>query len=414
MDFLTLSQLNRLISKEIENAFPEVYWLMAETSDVRVSNRHCYLEFVEKNPKNNNIIAKARAYIWANTFEILRPYFEEKTGQSFTSGLKILVKVSVEFHPVYGYGLNIYDIDPTYTLGDLQRRRQEILNQLEEEGILTLNKELEMPLLPQRIAVISSLTAAGYEDFLKHLQSNSYGFVFYTHLFPAIMQGEQTESSIISALDRIFENQEKFDVVIIIRGGGASSDLASFDSYLLAVNCAQFPLPIITGIGHERDETVLDFIANQRAKTPTAVADLLVSYAYEFTQRLEEYETGIINAAYSTLEMRTSELQRIETSLSYLSTNWIETQKSQLDIYKLKIQNAVLKMLSDKELELDGKRTFFKLSSPEYILSKGYSITLKDGKSIKSSDILHTGDEIETVFSKGRVKSIVKAGNKSS
>jgi len=387
MDFLTLSQLNTLIGEEVQNAFPDTYWVIAETSDVRLNkNGHCYLEFIEKRPTDGSIIAKARGYIWSNVFGLLRPYFETKTGQAFVSGIKVLVKVSVEFHPLYGYGLNIYDIDPTYTLGDMQRHRQEILDRLEEEGVLSLNKELEMPLLPQRIAVISSPTAAGYEDFLDHLLNNPSGVVFYPHLFPAIMQGEQTESSVIAALDAIFEYRNRFDVVVILRGGGSTSDLSSFDTYDLAAHCAQFPLPIITGIGHERDDTVLDFVAYHRAKTPTAVANYLID---ELCARAQ----AICDTKY-----RLSQgVQRI------LSEQYLLLTSLQTDLQKGRRQ-----FIQGEENKLKGKDDFFKLSSPEYILSKGYSITTKAGKPIKSSQSLIPGDTIETLLYEGKVASVVE------
>jgi exodeoxyribonuclease VII large subunit len=407
MDFLSLSQLNNQLSSEIKNAFPETYWVVAETSDVRVSSRHCYLEFIEKNPRTNAIIAKAKGYIWSNVFEMLRPYFEQNTGRMFDSGLSVLVKVSVDIHPVYGYGLTVYDIDPTYTLGDLQSQRQKILRRLEEEGVLTLNKELEIPMLPQRIAVISSSTAAGYEDFLNHLTNNRFGYIFYPKLFPAIMQGEQTEVSIISALDKIYEYKELFDVVVIIRGGGAASDLASFDSYLLATNCAQFPLPIITGIGHERDDTVLDFIANHRAKTPTAVADFLIDCVEETAAGLFECRSKITEDAQAFLKTTFTNLQVFSSRLPLLAHTLIENKKSKIAISRLQIQNLTRQMLYAQHSLLKEKESFFRLSSPKYILDKGFSITLKNGKAVKSAKELLEGDMIETLLAEGKIASTV-------
>ena len=410
MNFLTLSQLNNLISEEIQFAFPDTYWLMAETSDVRLNkNGHCYLEFIEKKASDNSLIAKARAYIWSNVFQMLCPYFEAKTGQAFVSGIKVLVKVSVEFHPVYGYGLNVCDIDPTYTLGDMQRRRQEILDRLEKEGVLSLNKELEMPLLPQRIAVISSPTAAGYEDFLDHLSNNPSGFIFYPHLFPAVMQGDQTESSIIAALNTIYEHRDRFDAVVILRGGGAASDLASFDTYDLAANCAQFPIPIITGIGHERDDTVLDFIACHRAKTPTAAADYLVECLEAVETELQETESNIIYATHRMLERATIAIRQMEYSLPTAIQNMLEKQSLMLASLQTGLQKGQKQFIVSEENKLKEKEAFFKLSSPEYILSKGYSITMKAGKAVKSSQVLIPGDKVETIFYEGRVSSIVVA-----
>ena len=306
---LTLFDLNALVRRSLEQCLPDEYWIQAELSDVRSnSTGHCYLEFIQKDSRSNNLIAKARGMIWGNIFRLLKPYFEEATGQMFGSGIKVLVKVTVQFHELYGYSLTVLDIDPTYTLGDMARRRREILQQLEEEGVLTLNKELEMPLLPQRIAVISSATAAGYGDFCHQLQHNSRGFFFYTELFPAMMQGNQVEESVLSALDRVNARLGDFDVVVIIRGGGATSDLSGFDTYLLAAACAQFPLPIITGIGHERDDTVLDSVAHTRVKTPTAAAELLINRMDEATDQLEYLSTRLREGASAFLERESGRL----------------------------------------------------------------------------------------------------------
>jgi len=407
MDFLTLSQLNSRVGKEMKNAFPATNWVMAETSDVRINNGHCYLELIEKNQTGTGLIAKAKAYIWANTFELLKPYFEQTTGHFFTSGLKILINVSVEFHPVYGYGLNIYDIDPNYTLGDLQARRQTILRQLDEEGILNLNKELEMPFLSQRIAVISSATAAGYEDFCRHLADNRQGFIFYPCLFSAAMQGEHTGSSIISALEKIFFYKELFDVVVIIRGGGATSDLSAFDSYELAANCAQFPLPIITGIGHERDDTVLDFIAFHRAKTPTAVADYLIEQMEETASALYSCQENVRNNTVALIESFSEKLKILSAHIPYYAKNLLETKKTSLEMLRMKIRNSFLQFILFQESGIKEKESFFRLSSPEYILTKGYSITLKNGKAVKSAKELLKDDILETIFAKGKIKSIV-------
>jgi exodeoxyribonuclease VII large subunit len=408
MEYITLSQLNLLIREEIGNAFPDTYWIIAETSDVRLNqNGNCYLEFIEKKEPGNNIIAKARGYIWANTYRMLKPYFEEKTGQSFVSGLKVLVKIAVDFHPLYGYGLNVCDIDPAYTAGDMQQHRKQILNRLEKEGILSLNKELEMPLLPQRIAVITSPTAAGYEDFMNHLANNKHGFVFYTHLFPSVMQGEQTEKTIINALNRIYEYRELFDLVVIIRGGGATSDLASFDTFALAANCAQFPLPIITGIGHERDDTVLDYVSNYRAKTPTAAADYLSTCLEDAFSALRATQTNLIAAAKRIPDASFEKMQQLIHHLHVYAYNYIEKQNGTLDLINDNLHQCLRRFLLSEETKLKEKASFFKLSSPQYILSKGYSITLKDGKAVKSTQSLQEGDSIETILMEGKFGSTV-------
>jgi Exonuclease VII, large subunit len=396
-----------MVQEKIKESFPSTYWLLAETSDVRINNKHCYLEFIEKNETSNSLVAKARGYIWSSTFEMLKPYFERTTGQTFVSGIKVLIKVSVEFHPMYGYSLNVWDIDPSYTLGDMQLKRQAILKQLDDEGVLRLNKELQLSELPQRIALISSPTAAGYEDFQKQLSDNSYGFTFYSHLFPAIMQGEQTEKSIIAALDKIYRHKDSFDAVAIIRGGGAASDLAAFDSYLLAANCAQFPLPIIVGIGHERDETVLDFVAFHKEKTPTAVAEYFIGLSRQFFEKLVYSQNVITDASIRLLEESRFHLKRLETYFPLIANNLIEKKKGNLDVLQIELKNGCRRFLSFKESSLKEKEAFMKLSSPDYILAKGYSITLKDGKAIKSSGQLKKGDTIETILKDGRIESAI-------
>jgi len=405
-EFLSLSQLNNLISSTFQEIFTESFWVMAETSDVREnSTGHCYLELIEKDAKNNAIIAKSRAYIWANTFRSLRSAFEQQTGRKFVSGLKILVRAFVEFHPVYGFGLNICDIDANYTLGDLQAQRLKILKQLENEGIINLNRELEIPDLPQRIAVISSSTAAGYEDFIRHLNENSEGFVFYPRLFPALMQGEQTASSIIAALDKIFIYRELFDIAVIIRGGGASSDLSSFDDYELAANCAQFPLPIITGIGHERDDTVLDFVAAHRAKTPTAVADFLITKMEESAETLFDCQTTITNGASQILEIADTKLLGLISRLPLAAKYLIETRQAEVFNFPRKLSLTLDQIFTNKQLIINAKEEFFRLSSPDYVLAKGYSITTKNGKTIRSATELAEGDFIETQLANGKIGS---------
>jgi exodeoxyribonuclease VII large subunit len=354
------------------------------------------------------MVAKSRGNIWNHTFRILKPYFEQATGQAFVSGIKVLVKVSIDFHELYGYSLTVLDIDPSYTLGDIQRQRQLILRQLAEEGVLDLNKELPFPLFPQRVAVISSATAAGYGDFLNQLEHNPSGFVFYPKLFPAMMQGEKIEDSVITALNRIYASKELFDVVVIIRGGGATSDLHGFDSYLLAANCAQFPLPVITGIGHERDETVLDYVANKRAKTPTAVAAFLIDWVMETWSELEEIHQNILDFYGEMLVLQKHRLQssayRLQTNTSIL----LEKYKASLQLYQTHIRNVSTQLIERKKHGLAVHEQFLQLSSPQHVLSRGYSVTLKDGKTVKSADVLQEGDTIQTIFSSGKVESIVQ------
>lgn len=406
---ISLYELNNLVRGVIANTFSQSFWIRAEMSDVRVAqNGHCYLEFIEKDSKNRNIIAKARGSIWANVFRLLKAYFESETGQAFSSGLKVLVQVSVEFHELYGYSLNVHNIDPTYTLGDQARNRALILKQLEEEGVLTLNKELELPTITNRIAVISSPTAAGYEDFCNQLENNPDGFVFYTHLFPAIMQGERTEESIISALDRVYEHADKFDTVIIIRGGGATSELSSFDSYLLAANCAQFPLPVITGIGHERDDTVLDIVAHTRAKTPTAVAELLIKRIQSVAINMYELQEAIITSTNRKITEESVSLNTLATHFSYLTKDYTKDQLNKISVFTERLKSLTKKVIVDEKHRLTNQEQFLKLISPENILKKGYTLTIRDNKIVKNSAELKEGDTITNRFFDGDVISIVK------
>lgn len=406
---ISLYELNNLVRGVIANTFSQSFWILAEMSDVRVAqNGHCYLEFIEKDSKNRNIIAKARGSIWANVFRLLKAYFESETGQAFSSGLKVLVQVSVEFHELYGYSLNVHNIDPTYTLGDQARNRALILKQLEEEGVLTLNKELELPTITNRIAVISSPTAAGYEDFCNQLENNPDGFVFYTHLFPAIMQGERTEESIISALDRVYEHADKFDAVIIIRGGGATSELSSFDSYLLAANCAQFPLPVITGIGHERDDTVLDIVAHTRAKTPTAVAEFLIKRIQSAAINMYELQEAIITSTNRKITEESVSLNTLATHFSYLTKDYTKDQLNKISVFTERLKSLTKKVIVDEKHRLTNQEQFLKLISPENILKKGYTLTIRDNKIVKNSAELKEGDTITNRFFDGDVISIVK------
>lgn len=406
---LSLYELNNLVRGVIADTFSQRFWIRAEMSDVRCNqNGHCYLEFIEKDSNNKTIIAKARGSIWSNVFRMLKAYFESETGQAFASGLKVLVQVSIEFHELYGYSLNVHDIDPSYTLGDQAKNRALIIKQLEEEGVLDLNKELALAKIADRIAVISSPTAAGYEDFCNQLTNNKDGFIFYNKLFPAIMQGDRTEQSIIAALDRIYENIDKFDAVVIIRGGGATSDLSSFDSYLLAANCAQFPLPIITGIGHERDDTVLDIVAHTRAKTPTAVAEFLIKHIYESASELIDIQDSIIFETNKRLIEEATILNTLVTKYSYIIKDRTKDQLNKLDIISEKIKNAAIRVLQDQKHILESKEQYIEHNSPENILKKGYTLTLSGKKIIKSKAGVKKGDNIVTRFADGEVESLVK------
>jgi len=406
---LSLHELNGLVKRSIRSCLPDTYWVQAELSDVRTNySGHCYLEFIQKDAKGNNLIAKARGTIWSNVFKMLKPYFEQETGQMFTSGIKVLVEVSVEFHELYGYSLTVLDIDPTYTVGDMERKRREILRQLEEEGVIDLNKELEMPMLPQRVAVISSATAAGYGDFCNQLANNPRGYGFHTQLFPAIMQGERVEESIIAALDAIYVQLEQWDVVVIIRGGGATSDLSGFDTYGLASNCAQFPLPIITGIGHERDDTVLDMVAHTRVKTPTAAAEFLIAKMDKCADVLDEMSARLMEGVRSRLLWEHQRMERLKQRIPSAVYKRIADAKYGLLTAQRDLQMASRQFLSFRKHRLELLQQRLNDALPEKQLARGYSITLKDGKAVKDASALKEGDKLVTVLHRGRIESEVK------
>ena len=406
---LSLYELNGLVKRTIRDRMSETYWVQAELSDVRSNySGHCYLEFIQKDASGNNLIAKARGTIWSNIYKMLKPYFEQETGQAFASGIKVLVRVSVDFHELYGYSLTVLDIDPTYTVGDMERKRREILRLLEEEGVIDLNKELEMPVLPQRIAVISSATAAGYGDFCNQLSNNPRGYGFHTELFPAIMQGERVEESIIAALDAIYARLEAFDVVVIIRGGGATSDLSGFDTYELAANCAQFPLPIITGIGHERDDTVIDSIAHTRVKTPTAAAAFLVACMDQVADRLDNLSFRLQQGVRNRLLWEHRRIEGLKQRIPSAVYKRISDAKYGLLAANRDLQMATRQFLSMKKHRLELLLQRLNDALPEKQLARGYSITLKNGKAVKDASALKEGDTLVTLLYKGKVESVIK------
>ncbi|MDR2385305.1 MAG: exodeoxyribonuclease VII large subunit [Tannerella sp.] len=405
---MSLSELNCLVKTAVYEMLPETYWIRAEISDVRInsSSGHCYLEFVEKDEKSNQISAKARGTIWVRNFQIIKPYFEQETRQPFISGIKVLVNVSVEFHELYGYSLNVSDIDPSYTLGDMMRKRNEIIERLKKEGIFTLNKELPFPILPQQIALITSPTAAGYEDFTHQLATNEQGFQFYIKLFPALMQGEKTEESIISALEQIYPHKEKFDVVIIIRGGGSTSELSSFDSYRLAANCAQFPLPIVTGIGHERDETVLDLVANVRLKTPTAVATFLIECIENEAERLDNW-ISFLTLIPDFLHSENEKISNISVLIGHNAELYLLSKRKLLDEFYVSLKHNVSDFILESNRLIEFKEQYILLVSPENVLKRGYSLTFKNGKIVKRAKELTVNDEIIIKFADGEKTGII-------
>ena len=431
VNHLSLYELNSLVRDVISMSLPDSYWVEAELSEAREGyGGHCYMELIEKDERSNTPIAKAHASCWRNRWMLLKPQFERVTGQRIHAGMKVLLKVHAQFHENYGFSWIVDDIDPTYTMGDMARKRMEIIQTLKEEGVFDLQKELKLPMFCQRIAVISSATAAGYGDFCNQLADNGYGLQFTTALFAATMQGEGVEQSVISALNRINEEWENWDCVVIIRGGGATSDLSGFDTLALAENVANFPLPIITGIGHERDESVLDMISFQRVKTPTAAAAFLVDHLTEVYARIEDAQEAIVNYVKRRLQVERMKFERLSSQIPTLFSLVKVRQSNRLDqllnrlkvkaeripadgLHRLEMLDARLKEPVARKLERELHRIDMLsqraiAQDPERLLSRGYSITLKDGKSIKDASQLKAGDEIETRFAKGVAKAVVK------
>ena len=432
---LTLYELNHLVKDVLESEMPDEYWVEAELSECRESKGHCYMELIQKDERSATPIAKASAKCWVSKWMLIRPYFERTTGQRLHAGMKVLLKVYPQFHEAYGFSWIVTDIDPTYTLGDMARKRQEIIRQLKEEGVFDLQKELQLPLFCQNIAVISSETAAGYGDFCNQLTDNPYGFLFHTQLFPAIMQGDGVEQSVINALEEIFDVQsslsDMFDCVVIIRGGGATSDMSGFDTLALAENVANFPIPIITGIGHERDESILDMVSYLRVKTPTAAAAFLIEHLKEVRDSIEDLQNRMIHCAQQKLSALNSNLSAIadviprlfsivktrqEARLNSLFSSLLSSiqqtilaQKSNLATFEQRIPMLIVdRRLTAEYHRLEMLEEKIKSLDPALLLRRGYSITLFKGKAVRDPLALKKGDEIETRIEKGIIKSIIK------
>ncbi len=405
---LSLSELNEVLKVSIKSAFLDVVWVRAEISELHENrNGHCYLELIEKSPENDAIVAKQKATIWKNNYNLLKPYFEESTGMALAVGMKVLLAVEPTFHSVYGLSLEVCDIDPAFTVGDMAMRRAEIIRRLTDEGVVDMNKELEMPIVPQRIAVISSATAAGFGDFCDQLQGNRFGYHFYVKLFAAIMQGERTEQSVIAALDQINEHIELFDAVAIIRGGGATSDLTAFDNYNMALHCAQFPLPIISGIGHQRDDSIVDLVAHTRVKTPTAAAEFLIDCVRQYDERIENAANEVSELVGEIMTENEQKLQRCVSRLSS-ARQQILRQENALSGIVFRLDKSAKNAISSAKNALSLIEKSLELSDPKTLLNRGYTLTTKNGKIVKSATELKTGETIETHFADGTIESIVR------
>lgn len=426
---ITLEEFTRRIADAVNGA-PELsgVWVTAETSDVRRSG-HCYLELVQKHPLTGEPVAKLRATIWRNALAQIDRAFQAATGERLASGMKVMVRVTASFHAAYGLSANITEIDPSYTLGDLMRRRLEILEQLKKDGILELNRQLEWPEVALRIAVISAPGAAGYGDFIHQLFTSPYRLDFKVQLFPAVMQGASTVPTVISALDRIAEHEDEWDCVVIIRGGGATTDLAAFDSYELASNIAQFPLPVIIGIGHERDVTVLDYVANMRVKTPTAAAEWLIGRGSEILARLDRLANDVYRLAsdmlagsreqlarigamlpglpYAALHSARMNLDRMAMSVSDTALGCIRPRLARLDVMDERLRTAAAGVIERQLNRLERIESLVNVLSPQATLARGYSITRVGGHAVTSVSQLLPGTIIHTTLPDGSVCSTV-------
>ena len=372
-------QIDEVLSVELA----ESYWVRAEIASL-TERGHCYMELVEK-ARNNSIAAKVRATCWSHVYHLLAAYFMNETGQSLSVGMQVLLQVEVSFHAVYGLSLNVLGIDPTFTLGDMARQRQQTIQRLQEDGVMDMQKALEMATLPRRIAVVSAADAAGYGDFCHQLESNNGGFLFRTRLFPAIMQGEQSPMSIIHALEAIAASAEDYDVVVIVRGGGASTDLRNFDDYSLAFHCANFPLPIIAGIGHTRDVSIVDMVAHTSVKTPTAAAEWLINCTQMQADKIGEWYMRLQRATQHAVSQQNNRLASLWQSLRFATQRRVQKQRLQLELWNKTIA----------------------LHSPERIYQMGYSLTTANGKIVKSIHDVKAGDELTTHTKDGVIRSEV-------
>ena len=423
---LPLHVLTQQIADVVNMAFASPVWIIAEVTDLRVAqNGHCYLQLIEKDPRTGQTLASVRAMVWANRWWLLRDSFLQQTGQTLQNGLRVMLQVQVSMHGQYGLSLQILDFDPSYTLGEMARRRIEIIRQLQADGIIDMNRELPFPTLPQRIAVISASEAAGFGDFCRQLHDNIYGLQFYTCLFPAIMQGQQTADSVISALERIYDYQHYFDLVVIIRGGGATVDLASFDSYDLASTVANFPIPVITGIGHDRDQNVLDRVAHTSVKTPTAAAALLIDAMSEQLRLIEGYYDTIIDSTKGRIEHERQRLTRctdairgtritlsqwlsrlviISQRIQMQTHQRIEREQDKLEHYEQAVQRHSRQRIEREQDKLEHFGQTIHMAQPDVILRRGFSITRLDGHAVKAASQVPPGAHLQIQTADGTLE----------
>lgn len=449
---LTLFELSETIQLTLHSAFSKNVWVVCEISELNVNrNGHCYLDLIDKDENSATLKARVRATIWASTYRMLRPFFESSTNRKLTAGLKVLLLCSVSYHPLYGLSLNVIDIDPAYTLGELESQRRATIEKLINEGVFDMNKELAIPVPPKRVAIISSGTAAGFQDFTNQLDDNPSGYKVEYKLFDAVVQGDQAESSVIAAISQIYYEVDKWDIVAIIRGGGSQVDLSCFDSYTVATNIAQFPIPVITGIGHEKDISVADMVANTRLKTPTAAAEFVLEKFDEanyflseavngFTQEAQnllnneklfilQYQNQLFPSIIQTLSAEQSwlngEVQKTEElvirrlmleqgsfslkihRVSSNSLNQIEKAKQFILNTTSKTRETALYKISKQLVNVEKREIRVESINPANVLKRGYSITLHNGKFLTSISKVNKGDKIKTIVMNGSIWSEV-------
>ncbi|MBO4842017.1 MAG: exodeoxyribonuclease VII large subunit [Bacteroidales bacterium] len=386
-DSIGLLALQEQVKNALDAQFSGMVWLRAEISELKQHpSGHCYLTLVEKDPASNALLAKASAVVWASSWRMIRPFFEAQTGRSLAPGMQVLVRVQVSYSALYGLSLTVYDIDPSFTVGELELARQRTLARLEAEGMFGMNALLELPPLPRRLAVITSETAAGWRDFRRQLSGNEYGFRFQLRLFPALMQGDAAPASIIAALDAVAAEEDAFDAVLILRGGGGAMDLVCFDDYELAVNVAQFPLPVLTAIGHDHDYHIIDRVAHTQLKTPTALADWLIDRFAAEAWRLDT----LLQRLH--LAVRTHALARTAA----------------LDALKIKILHAAQDRHAEALHRLDKIEQRLDAINPRRALERGFLIALKDGRRADSAAAYQPGDRLSLLFRDGQVEAEVK------
>lgn len=409
---LTLNQLNRLIKGAISTSFTDSVYFVAEINAISVNRSgHCYLDLVEKSQDGDNIIAQMRATIWAGVFRMIKPYFESVTGEPLRAGIKIMACGQVSFHEVYGMSVNITSITPEYTLGEMALQRKATIDQLTSDGVINMNKELSLPMLIKNIAVISSSKAAGYGDFVNQLNSNPRGYKFFTYLFEASMQGDEAETTIIQQLDRISHHADKFDCIALIRGGGSKADLSCFDKYFLCFNLCQISLPVITGIGHERDESVADIVANTALKTPTAVAQFIIDRAEHCERMVDEQVLRFKNALHNFIIRKQSLLDRVQHNIVSNMRLCVQRNQNRLNNTVRSIGMKMQNKINERQIQVESLSAQIETNNPSNILRKGYSYTMHNGKPVLDASQLSEGDTLTTVFYNGTAQSTVTNTN---